>query len=129
MMRVAILLASGLFAVPARADPPENADPAYAEWFRDLKTPDGLSGCCSISDCRPVAYRITDGSYEAFLDRESFPFLDQEKWTKVPRTSIVQRQDNPLGKPVACVEKSWRIFEGHQYKKGDIVCFVRPSET
>lgn len=97
--------------------PPENADPALAPWFQSLVAPDGAL-CCSISDCRPVAYRINGGSYEALLGPQ-FPGFDGEpRWITVPDRALLIKFDNPTGRAILC----WTPMQGP-------ICFVRPAET
>src|SRR5215212_9154635 len=57
------------------AEPPTNADPALRPWFESLKQPGTGVSCCSISDCRPVQYRLASDGYEALID---------SGWVRVP---------------------------------------------
>ena len=85
-MRPLLLAPLLLLAAPADADPPPNADPALAPWFRSLLQPGTSISCCSISDCRATEYRIEDDHYEALIG---------EKWLAVPPDKIqdVIKQD------------------------------------
>ena len=49
------------------AEPPADADPALRPWFESLKQPGTGVSCCSISDCRPVQYRLAPEGYEALV--------------------------------------------------------------
>lgn len=126
-MRIAVVLLMLLTALPARAAPPEHADPALAPWFQSLQRNDGLGGCCSQSDCRPVESKtddagdwwvnITPSAFENFRGYEMANPV-QWGWTKVPPAKILQKTDNPVGRAVAC----WTPSTG-------ILCFIRPPET
>jgi hypothetical protein len=98
-----------LLAMPAGADPPPNADPALAPWFRSLLQPGTSISCCSISDCRATEYRVEGDHYEVLIE---------ETWLVVPPERILQRTDNPTGRAVVC----WTPQRG-------IVCFVRATES
>ena len=103
---VAILSAS-------QGAPPEGADPALAPWFQSLQSPAGTS-CCSIADCRPVSYRITGDHYEVLAGRDDH---GSDVWLAVPPDVVLQRYDNPMGRPVACIYG------------GRVLCFVRAAES
>ena len=98
-----------MLSITARADPPPNADPALAPWFRSLLQPGTSISCCSIADCRATEYRIESDHYEALIG---------EKWIVVPPERILQRTDNPTGRAVVC----WTTQHG-------IMCFVRATES
>ena len=118
LLALAVLIAG---AVPLRAAPPENVDPALAPWFQSLEVPGtNHSSCCSQSDCRPVDYRIEGDYYEALLTPEQFSRAGvlQQRWIPVPFDRILQRVDNPTGKAILC----WQPGAG-------VLCFVRPAET
>jgi hypothetical protein len=108
-MRIPFFAVVVLFAATADADPPPNADPALAPWFRSLLQPGTSISCCSISDCRATDYRVEGDHYEALIG---------EKWFVVPPDKILQRTDNPTGRAVVC----WTPQRG-------IVCFVRATES
>ena len=108
-MRPFLLAAVMLLAGTAMADPPPNADPALAPWFRSLVQPGTSISCCSVSDCRATEYRIEGDHYEALIG---------ERWFVVPPDRILQRTDNPIGRAVVC----WTPQRG-------IVCFVRATES
>jgi hypothetical protein len=109
MRRAACLIALTCFARSAPAAPPPDADPALAPWFNSLRQPWTNALCCSVADCRPVPSRLNDGHYEAFIDGE---------WRQVPDRLILNRNDNPTGRAVAC----WTPRIG-------ILCFVRAPES
>jgi len=92
------------------AEPPANADPALRPWFESLKQPGTGVSCCSISDCRPVQYRLATDGYEALVD---------SVWVRVPQDKILQHQPNPLGRAVLCRSPA----------SGTIYCFVPGPET
>lgn len=89
------------------SQPPADADPALAPWFKSLKTPSGGS-CCDLADCRTYSYRTTGDHYEIDYDG---------KWLAVPPEAVLQRYDNPTGRAVACVFY------------GEVLCFVKASES
>lgn len=107
--RLVLVVAGLISGPPAPAEPPPNADPALAPWFRSLMQPGTGISCCSISDCRVTDSRITGDHYEALIG---------EKWFAVPPEKILQRTDNPIGRAVVC----WTPQRG-------IMCFVRPTES
>ena len=102
---VAPLLLSGV----AGAQPPLDADPALAPWFRSLLQPGTQVSCCSIADCRPTDYRTDGNRYEALIGG---------KWLAVPPDKVLDRTDNPTGRAVVC----WTPNRG-------IMCFVRATES
>lgn len=108
-MKAPLVSAILLLAFPAGADPPPNADPALAPWFRSLMQPGTGISCCSLSDCRTTDYRVQGDHYEALVG---------ESWFPVPPDRILQRTDNPTGRAVVC----WTPQRG-------IVCFVRATES
>ena len=103
-----ILAGALLLAVPAAVlakAPPANSPQAdlmapYAEWVRGLTNPRTGQGCCSLSDCRIVDYRVTGDGYEAFIDKGTFPGAP-DAWMKVPDYVVVHKA-NPTGFAVAC---------------------------
>ena len=108
-----LVIAAGCYV--ARAQPPEHADPALAPWFQGLHTEDG-QGCCSQADCRPVEYRPVGNHYEVLIG-EQFPGVTEPRWEEVPPEAVLNKHDNPTGRPIACV---WY---------GKVLCFVRPEES
>lgn len=118
MTRLIYVAILSLLAIAAIAAPPEHADPALAPWFESLQRPGGQGGCCSQSDCRPVAWRIVEDHYEALLTPEMFPEVTEPAWIVVPAEVVLRQQDNPTGRAILC----WRRSLGP-------LCFVRPAET
>ena len=108
-MKRLLLVAALLLAPAAAAQPPADADPTLAPWYRSLQQPGTAVSCCSISDCRATDFRIRAGLYEALIGRE---------WLAVPPDKILQRTDNPTGRAVVC----WTPQRG-------IMCFIRPTES
>lgn len=98
---VSLLLIGPILAAPP---PPGSAQAEmmapYAEWISGLKNPTTGEGCCSLSDCRVVDYRLTSDGYEAFIDRKTFPD-GPNAWVKVP-DYVVVHTGNPTGLAVAC---------------------------
>ena len=93
----------------AAAQPPADADPALAPWFRSLLQPGTEVSCCSVSDCRSTEYRIEHDHYEALIGGS---------WLAVPPDKVLQRTDNPTGHAIVC----WTPQRG-------IMCFVRATES
>ena len=101
----------------AHAEPPAGSDGSLAPWFHSLTVPGSGYGCCSMADCRPVEYRMTDDHFEAYIDRKSFGEDAPDAWVRVPDEAILRRHDNPTGQAIAC------YFIDH------ILCFVEASGT
>ena len=112
-------LAFLLFSAPVLAAPPPGADTdsPVGRWFQLLKQPETGYPCCSMSDCRPVAYRIVGDHFQAFIDHESFGNRAPDDWRDVPPTAVLHHHDNPIGDAVAC------------FYSGTIVCFVEGSRV
>lgn len=111
-------------AVAAQAAPPPNADPALGAWFRGLANPTTKMGCCSIADCRPIAYRIVGDHYEikpATTDFTNLPAALLDRWWPVPATAILQNQSNPTGTAIACLRSIGGTL--------DVMCFIRETES
>jgi len=98
-----------LFAVPAIARPPPNADMTLAPWFQGLRQPGTGMSCCSIADCRQTDFRTKGSHYEAMVEGE---------WREVPQSTILEQIENPTGHAVVCYTPS----------RG-IMCFIRGPET
>jgi len=94
----------------SEAEPPAGADPALRPWFESLKQPGSGVSCCSISDCRPVQYRLAPDGYEALID---------SGWIQVPKDRVLHNKQNPLGRAVLCRSPA----------SGTIFCFVPGPET
>lgn len=109
MLRRALVIALVCLADPARAAAPQNPDPALAPWFNSLRQPWTNALCCSMADCRPVESRLNEGHFDALIEGE---------WRRVPDHLILNRNDNPTGRAVAC----WT-------KQVGILCFVRAPES
>lgn len=107
------LLLALCLPAPTLAHSPEDTDPAMAPWFQSLHVPETGGSCCNERDCATVAsgdIKIEDGHYWV---RDPDPV--NLTWLVVPKSHILQRYDNPTGKPVACI---W----GHS-----VMCFVLNS--
>ncbi|HEY7579320.1 MAG TPA: hypothetical protein VH855_17140 [Acetobacteraceae bacterium] len=109
MKWLVILVGCTVFALPAIARPPPNADMSLAPWFQGLRQPGTGISCCSIADCRPTDFRTQGDHYEAMIDGQ---------WHQVPTATILERMDNPTGRAVVCYTPT----------RG-IMCFVRGPET
>jgi hypothetical protein len=108
IMRAVAALSVGL-ASTATAQPPPNADPTLAPWYRSLLQPGTTISCCSLADCRATEYRTKADHYEVLVGGN---------WLPVPPDKILQRTDNPTGHAVVC----WTPQRG-------IMCFVRATES
>jgi hypothetical protein len=126
-----------LVPLAAKAAPPESgADPSLAEYFRSLRHPRSKNGCCDLSDCRQVQYRIHSDArgtrYQAYIKRtpdgQPETLHDFRKgtnqWEDVPEEVVLRRRENPTGEGIAC----WQ----HDYYLNGILnprflCFV-PAE-
>jgi len=124
MVRMLLAGALMLSSAPAFASPPPagsaQADmmAPYAEWVRGLVNPTNGQGCCSLSDCRIVEYRMTGDGYEAFIGRDTFAAAP-DRWLKVPE-NVVLHKENPTGFGVAC----WAVW---YEKSSGFFCFT-PSD-
>ncbi len=120
--------AAVLCGIGARAAPPADLiapDPEIAAWYKSLRQPGTALPCCSVADCRTVAYRRTaSGGYEALVEGT---------WHTVPQTMVMRHTANPVGKAVAC----YTFVSGYATLPGassearqdhvEILCFV-PAE-
>ncbi len=102
-----------LLPIPSNGAPPPGADLTLAPWFESLQAPNGKS-CCSIADCRPVSYRIAVDHYEVLAGRTDD---GADIWLAVSPDVVLQRYDNPTGRPVACI------------LGGRVLCFVKAAES
>jgi hypothetical protein len=109
-VRFLIFLLLAIASVTCWAHSPEDVDPAMAPWFQSLQVPANGKSCCNERDCATVSVanlKIENGTYWV---RDPSP--DSAIWLIVPPGNILNRYDNPTGKPVACI---W----GHT-----VICFV-----
>jgi hypothetical protein len=114
-------LAGALAALPVRAAPPENPDPALSPWFKSLSRPwrpgsGALILCCDIADCRVTDSREVGDHYEALIDQR-FPGVSGWSWQPVAPHAVIHHKENPTGGAVAC------------WHEGVVLCFVRAEET
>jgi len=108
---LAVLALVAVFSPRAcEAEPPAGADPALRPWFESLKQPGSGVSCCSISDCRPVQYRLASDGYEALIE---------SGWIHIPEDRVLHHKQNPLGRAVLCRSPA----------SGTIFCFVPGPET
>jgi len=122
----------------ALAAPPENANPEFRDFFERQRIPGLNVHCCSVEDGRVVDYRIAGDHIEVLLTKEVFPWLDDDHvgWTAVDRHSIIENEQNPIGKAVAWVSKLSRTYsagvfgpETRSFKKDEIMCLLLPAMT
>ena len=83
------------YAAVAAAAPPTDVPPDHTleAWFKSLKQPGSQRLCCSISNCRFIAYEIHDGHYEVTIGGWRYV---------VPNESILRRMNNLTDKAVVC---------------------------
>ena len=107
-MRALLIAAAAALVTTAYANPPNDADGGYSQWFRWVLHPErGL--CCSIGDGRSIrSVKRQDGWYI---------WLDQS-WLKVPRDAIVEGVKAPTGQAVV-----WFDRQDHSIR-----CFV-PADS
>lgn len=130
-----LLFALGLTIIPATlyAAPPENADPAYHDWFQGQKVPGSAISCCDQADGRGVEYRVSkdQSHYEVWLDPKTFsdPAIGPAHWAPVPNDVIIQHDLNPTGRAIAWVAPFSFEAGSHSFQAGDVVCFVLPPQA
>jgi hypothetical protein len=118
MTRYLALYAAGFLlgtAYAALAAPPQNADPALAPWFRDLRHPKTGASCCDLGDCRPSMSRfiVKDGA------RSLQATTPDGDWVDVHEEMVVRpREPNPTGSDILC----WLPHRG-------VMCFVFGVQT
>ena len=93
------LLVAASLLTPTFAKPPEGSDLRYKPYYESLVTKEGWR-CCSISDCRPVTVKSTDGHVMVFIDKKSFGESAPDEWVEVPAESYGTRNDLPDGETV-----------------------------
>ena len=95
------------------AEPPAGSDQSFAPWFQSLSVPGTGVSCCSISDCRTVRTRMTDGHLEAWVDKKDFGEDAPNAWVLVPETVMLHGKENPMGEPVLCFysKRPWCFIE------------------
>lgn len=78
---------------------PADANPAFEEWFHSLRDPRTGGLCCGPADCRNYPVRIGEKHYWVLFD---------SKWHRVPDEVVSDRDDNPTGDFVTCIQRdSW----------------------
>jgi hypothetical protein len=109
------------------AEPPETVapDPELRRWFEGLRQPRTGRICCSVSDCRFVAFTIRDGHYEVLIEGRRYV---------VPNEAILKGITNPTDKAVACYDIGQfglPLPPGHPHDQQqdtvEILCFVPPQ--
>ena len=99
VMAVCYGLITAGFPHIAAADPPPDItpNPALGDWFKSLRQPITQIACCSISDCRIVAYKVHDGHFEIVINDWKYV---------VPNDIVLHKSTNPTGEAVACYRYS-----------------------
>jgi len=132
-----VLVGIAVIAKP-HAAPPENATSEFHDFFERQRIPGLDVRCCSVEDGRVVDYRVAGDHFEVLLTKEVFPWLDDNHvgWTAVDRRSIIENEQNPIGKAVAWVSKVSRTYaagvfgaETRSFKKDEIMCLLLPAMT
>lgn len=112
--RVAAMIAASLLvAVAARAAPPAHVDPALAPWFQSLENPVSGLSCCAEYDGHILAsgdWRATPRGYQVQISGA---------WHDVPPEAVLNNVANPTGSAVAFFPPGG----------SPIYCFVRPTES
>src|SRR5262245_37137728 len=96
VIRILFISSCLLATTSAFAAPPPGADMTLAPWYRSLRVPGGETLCCDISDCRHFPVRA-DGTH--------FQVLFDNHWLIVPTEAVSDRDDNPTGDYVTCVQR------------------------
>ena len=128
-MNIYVIAALSVFSATAAAAPPlagsddYDALMPYAGWMSRQLAKDGLL-CCSVSDCRIVAWRTDGSGYQALITEkdhrgfEKFPHAPND-WISVP-DAVIKREPNPTGQAVACWSDSNMSHHGYY-------CFFLPD--
>jgi hypothetical protein len=96
-------------------------DPATREWFKSVKTKQGIP-CCDIADGhRTQSEKRVDGYWWVFIEKD---------WYRVPLEAVVMDAGNPFDEPVVW----YRDYDANWAQQGGnpryhIRCFVPPSEV
>lgn len=111
---VLILLLLGNAPLAVAAPPRDRVlDPEISSWFRSLRNPSlkGFGGvCCDEADGRVLDdgdWRVGPSGYQVRIEGD---------WRDVPEAAVLARVPNPTGGAVLFLYR------------GEILCFVRPSE-
>jgi len=96
MMRNLFIGGCLLIMASASAAPPPGADMTLAPWYRTLRVPGGETLCCDIADCRHLPVRADGTHYQVLYDN---------RWLIVPTEAVSDRDDNPTGDYVTCVQR------------------------
>jgi len=95
----------------------------WADFYRSLKMPgstggiyggSGLSCCAEHHDCEQV------DDYRSGAEPGSVEVKFHGEWVLFKKEKVLDRVDNPTGRPVACVHNSYGVSTP--------MCFVRASE-
>jgi predicted RNA binding protein YcfA (HicA-like mRNA interferase family) len=84
--------------------PPGMAPTATGRWYQSLQDIKG-NECCAIADCRPVIAHFKDSRWEVLVTKETWGPLAPDSWLPVPAEKLINRDDNPIGKSVACMNR------------------------
>lgn len=107
MTRLVVFFIAALFiigyAALAHSRPPAGTDPnsELSHWYKGLKDPASGIGCCSMSDCRTVEFRIKGDYYEVLITPDKYP-VAQAQWFTVGNEHVLKDKPNPTGEAVAC---------------------------
>ena len=115
-----ILLIGGclLSAASAFAAPPPGADMTLAPWFHSLHVPGTRTLCCDVSDCRHYPVRADGTHYKVLFD---------DRWLIVPTEAVSDRDDNPTGDYVTCIQRNhWTsgVPDGPR-----VLCLIKAPRT
>ena len=107
-----------LITASAFAAPPPGADMTLAPWFHSLHVPGTRNLCCDVSDCRHYPVRADGTHYQVFFD---------DKWLIVPTEAVSDRDDNPTGDYVTCIQRDhWTSGEPDGPR---VMCLIKAPRT
>ena len=87
----------------------EDVSPAIREWFRGLRSPQGIF-CCDEADCRRTEAHLSDNHWQARAP--------DGKWIDIPPDRVITDRFNPVGEPILCA--TWALSSG----SWNVLCFV-----
>lgn len=125
-------------ALPARAAPPEGADPRYAPFFQGLQRKDkGGGSCCGAADCREVRSQSPensmDGNWRVFIDKQTFGPNAPNEWVIVPKEQVDDQPTTTLRPPnaIACWHSGNYYVNGVLVSPPDgrLICFKVPAPS
>ena len=116
VLAIALLLTLAGVAPTHAAPPPSGSDDAqllapFADWLRDQHDLATGIACCSLADCRAVAWRTAGSEVEVLVSSGKFP-EGPDAWLQVPQTVIQRGAQNPTGLAVVCWSRYRAVNNG-----------------